>query len=400
MKTNRVIFLVLCLTFSYLFIACDSMEDINRIYSEKEEKVYLGKVDSIKTFAGLNKIKITWYISSDPRIKNTIVYWNMRQDSIVKPFNREKSGVQKDSIIIENLSGSNYYFEFRNVNDRGESSLFSSATGTTLGKKHLESLKNRTPTSIEYDAETFNTTVVLSPTIPEDFLVYSELKYLDKDGKEVSLIIDRDSISFIMENVPRRGKFQLRSVFSVGFDNEIFYSNYDSYDVPAPELKTGFTRWNPPGIPYKDYYWAYSIEKMWDDDIDTFYLVVVEDLPYSFTFDLGRNLYVESIKLFQRQDIPFDIQNLKEFQVWGSDSPDVTNDFDGWTKLGDFEVIKPSGLPLGQNTAEDLAAAAAGHLFPVDSELPPVRYIRVVVQSCWLWTTIAVAELKFYGFHD
>lgn len=242
--------------------------------------------------------------------------------------------------------------------------------------------------------------MVLSPTIPEDFLVYSELKYLDKDGKEVSLIIDRDSISFIMENVPRRAKFQLRSVFSVGFDNEIFYSNYDSYDVPAPELKTGFTRWNPPGIPYKDYYWAYSIEKMWDDDIDTFYLVVVEDLPYSFTFDLGRNLYVESIKLFQRQDIPFDIQNLKEFQVWGSDSPDVTNDFDGWTKLGDFEVIKPSGLPLGQNTAEDLAAAAAGHLFPVDSELPPVRYIRVVVQSCWLWTTIAVAELKFYGFHD
>lgn len=410
MKKNRYAYFILWMLVSFL-ISCDSMEDINRKYSEMEEQVYLGKVDSIQTFSGLNKIKITWYISSDPKIESSVIYWNVRQDSIVKPFTRKTPGIQKDSIIIENLSEGNYYFEFRNTNKKGESSLFSSATGVSLGENYLNSLINslegREPVSIDYNPEDYSTTIILSPT-HDDMLLCSEVKYINNQGEEISLTIDREDDSFTMANISTKGSFELRSVFSLDLDidDEILYSKYVTYFVPAPELH-GISQWNPPGIPYGTYWETYyGIKFMWDNDIDTYYLVSAPELPYSFTFDLGKSIFIERFKLFQRQDIvngetyAYDGQNLKTFQIWGSNTPDVTSSFDDWIKLGDFEIIKPSGLPQGQSTPEDVVAAASGHDFILDLDFP-IRYIRVVAQSLWGgYSTIAVSEIKFFGFSD
>lgn len=90
---------------------------------------------------------------------------------------------------------------------------------------------------------------------------------------------------------------------------------------------------------------------------------------------------------------------MKKFQLWGSDSPSVSADFSKWSKLGDFEITKPSGLPAGENSPEDIAIAAEGHEFYVDPTQQPVRYIRVVVESAWSGATIAVAEMKFFGWY-
>ena len=84
------------------------------------------------------------------------------------------------------------------------------------------------------------------------------------------------------------------------------------------ELIGGFKRWNPTGIPYK-VYGSYHIERLWDNNVNSFYLVAAGKLPYSFTFDLGKNIKLERIKLFQRQNLLYDSQNVKKFQLWGSD---------------------------------------------------------------------------------
>jgi hypothetical protein len=166
------------------------------------------------------------------------------------------------------------------------------------------------------------------------------------------------------------------------------------------EIKGRFARFNPPGIPYKQYQAAYAIEMLWDGNIATSYLVQSGGYPYSFTFDMGYLTKLSRIKQVQRQGetLAFTSQNVNKFELWGSATPNVTDDYAGWTKLGDFTTTKPSGSVQGVNTPEDLAFAIAGEDIDMDPNLPPVRYIRYVVKATWSGdANFSIGELKLFG---
>ena len=84
MKIYKLVGIALFLLVSWIFTSCDGMNEIQEEFSERESRVYLGKVDSIKSFPGFGRAKITWYISSDPKIDKTVIYWNMKR------FSRER----------------------------------------------------------------------------------------------------------------------------------------------------------------------------------------------------------------------------------------------------------------------------------------------------------------------
>ncbi|WP_236970756.1 DUF5000 domain-containing lipoprotein [Membranihabitans marinus] len=169
------------------------------------------------------------------------------------------------------------------------------------------------------------------------------------------------------------------------------------------EPENAFRRWNPPGIDYSHYADAYSIEKLFDDNPKTFYLVLAPGLPYSFTFDMGQTVKFSRLKQIQRNvnaGFFYSAQNVEAFEIWGAESAEgLTDDFNsGWIKMGEFNVEKPSGLPLGQNTDEDVAVAIGGHEFNVNPDAPKVRYIRYVIAKNWSSSNInAIAELQFWG---
>ena len=64
----------------------------------------------------------------------------------------------------------------------------------------------------------------------------------------------------------------------------------------------------------------------------------------------------------------------KKFEIWGSNEP--TTDWNKWTLLGAFEIIKPSGLPLGQLSDADNKQIAIGHDFDFPFQSNSFRYIR------------------------
>lgn len=179
--------------------------------------------------------------------------------------------------------------------------------------------------------------------------------------------------------------------------------------MPFPESRVppeGFIRWNPPGIPYDNWCCSpYAIESMWDGNFDTFFLFNVrgsvwEEFPFIYTFDLGQVVNISRFKFVQRLDIMWANQNVQTFEIWGAASADgLTLDrSSGWQKIGEFEIIKPSGLPVGQLSPDDVAAAEAGHDFSVDPTAPSVRYIRVDVTDKWDdITNCAIAEMQFWG---
>lgn len=222
-----------------LAISCDDMNDIQSKFSELEEQTYLGKVDSVVAYPGFGRSKITWYISADPKIEKTVIYWNMRTDSIVKDFVREVAGVQKDSIIVENLPVGSTLFEFRNINSRGESSLYTVATITTWGPDFAEGLSKRSIKSQEFDYASSTFDLSLSPTFTGDSVVYSEIQFTDVNGDNKHVKIDRDSTSVTLKDYPDGGEFQFRTVFFLPTGLDTVYTAYETFIAPRVIFENG-----------------------------------------------------------------------------------------------------------------------------------------------------------------
>lgn len=166
--------------------------------------------------------------------------------------------------------------------------------------------------------------------------------------------------------------------------------------------KKKFAKWNPPGIPYQEL-GGWPISRMWDNLLGNpgFSWPLTATLPGSFTVDLGQTAKLSRFKVFQRATTEqlYTGGNVKKFQVWGSSHPNVNDDFATWVKLGDYHSYKPSGLPLGQYSAEDMAyAGVAGEDYNVGLDAPPVRYLRFVIEETWGGSrAMQIMELDFFG---
>jgi hypothetical protein len=123
-------------------------------------------------------------------------------------------------------------------------------------------------------------------------------------------------------------------------------------------------------------------------------------MPQQFTFDMGATRTLSRMKYWQRTGTHlYNTSNPKRFEIWGSAAPDPDGGWTNWIRLGEFESVKPSGLPLGQTNAEDLARANAGEdfTFPITVAVP-VRYIRFKTLETWGNTDyITIMEITLWG---
>ena len=171
-----------------LVVSCDDMNDIHQKYIDAGERVYLGKTDSLKAYPGFERVKLVWHVNANPKVETTVIYWNMRQDSIEKPFIRTDEEGQRDSIFIPLPEGT-YLFEVFNKNALGERSTTSTVQGVSYGAKYASRLKVRKITDltlIEYDFETQSSTIQIRwDDLPEGSIA-SQVKYKNrKTGEDV-----------------------------------------------------------------------------------------------------------------------------------------------------------------------------------------------------------------------
>ncbi|MEA4917088.1 DUF4998 domain-containing protein [Proteiniphilum sp.] len=220
-------------------ISCDDMNEIQREFADREEQVYLGKVDSIKSIPGFGKAKLTWYLGSDPKIEQTIIYWNERQDSIVRNVTRTSSDLLRDSIIIENLPEGSTLFEFRNVNSNGQTSLFTSATATVWGETFADGLRVRRLTKMVFNYEQSNYVLALSPATAGDSVVYSQIIYTDNQGAEKTIKIERATNEVELANFADGAEFHFRNVFFLPQGMDTVYGRYQEHKAPKAVFENG-----------------------------------------------------------------------------------------------------------------------------------------------------------------
>ncbi|SFK56227.1 protein of unknown function [Porphyromonadaceae bacterium KH3CP3RA] len=128
------------------------------------------------------------------------------------------------------------------------------------------------------------------------------------------------------------------------------------------------------------------------------------EFPHRYTLDLGVKVQLSRFLLWQRPgaDVLYQHGAPKYYRVYGRATDpgagNINDPLDGWILLTECHSVKPSGLPLGQNSAEDEAYAAAGEEFVFPRDIPEVRYVRFEMLESWSGMLCSVvSELAFYG---
>jgi len=150
---------------------------------------------------------------------------------------------------------------------------------------------------------------------------------------------------------------------------------------------------------------SWGVEKIWDNSTWSGFHSLYDDptilFPQWISINLGVKAQLSRFKLFQRtadESFIFSHFNIKTFEVWGSNNPSPDGNWDNWVFMGRFESIKPSGLPVGQNTNEDRAKANEGEDYTMPIGSPAVRYIRIKALSNWSGSGfLQLMEAQFWG---
>lgn len=159
-----------------------------------------------------------------------------------------------------------------------------------------------------------------------------------------------------------------------------------------------------PGDNYVPQASQWGMEKMWNgisnDHEDIFQTMVGSGMPSTFTIDLGITAEISRYKLFHRAG-----ENIysgaapKLWEVYGSNNPDSDGGWLNWVLLMECVSFKPSALPVGTYTTEDVQYGIVnGEDFVFPENVPAVRYLRFKMVQTWGRTDFFhISELKFWG---
>ncbi|MFD2599446.1 DUF5000 domain-containing lipoprotein [Sphingobacterium corticis] len=121
-------------------------------------------------------------------------------------------------------------------------------------------------------------------------------------------------------------------------------------------------------------------------------------MPQHFSFDMGVAANLSRFLMYSRLDHEYRFNHPKVLELWGSNEPNPDGSWESWTKVGTYTSIKPSGLPLGEQTNDDINYARAGEEFDVEFQEEPYRYWRWRTLDTWGGNSdVSLAELTFYG---
>jgi hypothetical protein len=143
-------------------------------------------------------------------------------------------------------------------------------------------------------------------------------------------------------------------------------------------------------------------DNIWNNGGNVFHTIPNSGIPSWFTFDLGAKYAFSRFKFYHRAGTNGDLYNnadVKRFEIWGSNNPNADGSWASWDSIGTFESFKPSGLPLGQVSAEDIQFARVdGEDFDFPLGAGAYRYLRVKILQVWGTPQMFyISEFTFWG---
>lgn len=207
-----------------------------------------------------------------------------------------------------------------------------------------------------------------------------------------------------LDTIPQAFAITIRDQY-MNFTDTMVTTLTPLYEMPLP--KSNYSALVLPTDAEQEYA-STGLNRMWDGD--NFHWPNISltrpgvTTPQWVTFDTGTLAKMSRIVIWDYPEYTntgrmyFFGGNLRHFEVWGSTNPPSNGSWDNWHLLGTFESIKPSGLPVGQQSDEDYQMANSGLSYDFDIEAPRVRYLRIRSNRNWQGSTfMSIAEIQVYG---
>lgn len=212
----------------YLLSGCDKIDDTYSEFVKDGEIIYLGRVDSVKTYSGYYRIKLSWLLTTDPKINKCRVFWNFGADSVEVPVTRT-SGIDTVSVIIDNLTESVHTFGFRTYDNNGHSSIEVNEVGTVYGDNYMSSLTNRPIKSITSDGNDF----ILTWFGAGSSTIGMELNYLNQDEESEHFIVSTEENPTRLIDALPESMLEYRTLFLPQEEAiDTFYSAWETVELP------------------------------------------------------------------------------------------------------------------------------------------------------------------------
>ncbi len=237
MKKLRYYLLILIPIFVQM--SCTDTYELHQKYLKDGETIYTNKVDSIETLPGDSRLKISGYISNAFNVKEIIVYWNEEQNSQTFPYQKSENDTDPVELIVTELEETTYQFDIYSVDADGNRSVKVTAFGTSYGEIYRSNLEPRLFKSFIYEGDGNAT---MNFNIKSELTRDTEVVFTNLDGENISVIIDMDDTSAVLERIDLSEEVRYRTNYvptaadeETGVETAIdeFTSDWGIYTMPS-----------------------------------------------------------------------------------------------------------------------------------------------------------------------
>ena len=221
MKNKYILSLFTFIIGFLLIYSCKKMDDTYKDFIVPGGITYIGKADSVHSFAGRNRVKITWLRGTDSKAVAAVIYWNNKQDSVEVPITVTDP---MDTVValLDNLPEKTYNFTIYTKDADGHYSIGVDLLGETYDTEYESTLLTRGIQSITplEDGSSIN----WYPSDTSSFV--TEVNYVDEKNQQHQVFVPKDS----------------STVFLPGYigGSQIYYTSF--YKPTADCLDTFFTK--------------------------------------------------------------------------------------------------------------------------------------------------------------
>jgi hypothetical protein len=374
--------------------------DAYKKYLAGGEITYPGAADSVIVRAGYKRIQLSVILGNDPLVKKIRIFWNNGLDSVDAAVSHI-TGKDTINVIIPNLIEGNYNFTVYTYDDAGHRSVAFLGSGIVYGDSYVASLTNRSLRSITQSKDGLQIFLTWGGAAEGD--LGTEVDYIGFDGNSHKIIVPSGESTTTLPDYQENSLLTYQSLYkpdATAF--ELFSPAPGQATLPAFERQ--FDKANfaivilPTDILEGGYGWLENF--IWDESYDPPGFATQSQIPCWFTFDAGSSASLSRFKVWQANDRLYDLESVKTFELYGSDNPNPDGSWGSWSLIGSYTSVKPSGLPVGQNTQSDIDFAKAGEEFTAPAGTPKFRYYRFKLLSNWGGGNfMTMEEITFYT-HD
>lgn len=376
-----------------LYSSCQ--KDDYRDFTKGGEITYSSRLDTVMVAPGKERLQLTLVKKDDPLMDFVRIYWHSGNDSMDVSVDQFKG----DTLVvhISPLEDGNYNFKVYTYDTKGHGSVAFDAYGEVYGEGYANSLTARTIKSSEVQDDPKGLKIYFGHASVGE--ISTQFKFLNKLGDSVMVNVSPDSNNVLLTDYKPNTSYVYQSLFKPESNFiDTFYTAVVKVDFPLAEVQVDDSRLSILELPTdkKDAH-NWKMAYLWDGNYGTPGMATADGTDQWFTIDLGAQTDLTRMKMWQASDRLYNKENVKSFEVYGSNDPNPDGSWDSWHLILEAESYKPSGLPVGQNTDEDVTYAKSGENFNFPKGTAPYRYLRIKMLESWGHSTfMTIGELAFW----